>query len=179
MNVTMMKKLVVSVLALGVATSAIVFGSMAAWTATTSNNGNSVTTGSLTLTNSKPSAAAIINATNVKPGAEGSDTVTITNGGNLPLNLSLTQSNVVQGASNFLKLRISDGTNCVYPAKTGACDAYGAWNGVSTIANLANGSLAAGASKTYTVGYTLEAASTNTDQNKVNTFDLKFDGVPA
>ena len=178
MNITMMKKLVVSALALGVASSAIVFGSMAAWTATTSNSGNSVTTGTLTLTNSKP-ATSIINAVNVKPGDVGSDTVTITNGGNIPLNLSLTQSAVVQGASNFLKLRIFDGTNCVYPVAAGPCVAYGAWNGGAALTNLANGSLAAGAAKTFTVGYTLEAGSTNADQNKVSTFALTFDGVPA
>lgn len=178
MNPTMMKKLVVSVLALGVATSAVVFGSMAAWTASTSNSGNSVKTGSISLTNTKD-ATAIINATNVKPGDVGQETVTIGNGGSIPLNLSVTQSAVVQGASNFLKLRVFDGTNCVYPAKAGPCTAYGEWNGGAGLLNAAAGSLAAGASKTFTVGYTLEADSTNADQNKTNTFTLTFDGVPA
>lgn len=172
------KKVAISALALGAASAAVVFGSFAAWTAQTTNPGNSVTTGTLTMTNSK-SPSAVINATDVKPGDTGSDTVTITNTGTAGLVTKLTQSAVVQNASASLKLNIFDGTNCVYPAGSGACAGYGAWNGASTINNLSVGTIAAGASKTFTVGYTLDSASTNTDQNKVNTFTLTWDGTPA
>jgi len=171
-------KIALSVLALGAASAAVVFGSFAAWTAQTSNPLNSVATGTLTMTNSK-SPTAVINATGVKPGDTGSDVVTITNTGSAGLVTKLTQSAVVQGASASLKLNIFDGTNCVYPAGAGACASYGAWNGAATINNLSVGTIAAGASKTFTVGYTLDSASTNADQGKTNTFSLTWDGTPA
>jgi len=170
------KKIVLSTLALGVASAAIVFGSFAAWTAQTTNPGNSVTTGTLGLTNDKD-AAAVITATGVIPGGTGSSTVKIKNTGANPLIVKLTQSAVVQNASNFLQIRIHDGTNCVYPAATGACTAWGAWNGASTINGLNVGTFAAAQEKTYTVSYQLDANSTNTDQNKTNTFALTWDGT--
>jgi len=93
---------------------------MAAWTASTTNPGNSVTTGTLTMTNSKYAAAGI-NVTGVKPGDTGSSTVVITNSGSVPLTATRTQSAVVQNVSNFLKFNIHDGTNCIYPAAAGGC----------------------------------------------------------
>ena len=119
------KKIALSALALGAASAAVVFGSFAAWTAQTTNPGNSVSTGTLTMTNNK-NAAAVITATNIKPGDTGSSTVVIANSGNIPLTVRLTQSAVVQGASSFLKINIFDGTNCVYPAGVGACATYAA-----------------------------------------------------
>lgn len=175
------KKIALSVLALGAASAAVVFGSFAAWTAQTTNPGNSVTTGTLTMTNSK-NAAAAITATGLKPGETGSDTVVISNTGTEDLVLSLTQGSVVQNASASLKLNIFDGTNCVYPAGAGACAGYAAWNGSASAplnGSASIGTIAAAGSKTYTIGYTLESASTNADQNKVNTFNLTWDGTPA
>ncbi|MCW2926528.1 MAG: hypothetical protein JWM86_496 [Thermoleophilia bacterium] len=175
-----MKKVAVSVLALGAATAAVVFGSFAGWTAQTTNPGNSITTGQLLLNNSKDTTAAIT-VTGLKPGQSGSDTVVLSNpAGGLPLDLHLTQSSVSQTASNFLKINIFDGTSCVYPAGPGACAGYAAFDGSATLNGTpVIGSLAALGSKTYTIGYTLDSASTNADMNKVNTFNLTWTGTPS
>jgi hypothetical protein len=174
------RKTALTVLALGGASAAVVFGSFAAWTATTNNPGNSVSTGSLTLTNSKPAAAVFAAATNVKPGDTGGDSVTITNGGTAALDLTLDQDTVVQGAGAALELQVFDGTNCVYPVAVGACVAYAAWDGsAGGLNNLSVGSLAGGAGKTFTVNWRLNSSSGNTDQNTTNSFRLVWDGAQA
>lgn len=175
-------RLAASVLGLGGATAAIVFGSWAAWTAQTTNPNSAVSTGSLSLTTDKP-AAAVFTATDVKPGDTGSETVTVENTSSIALDLSLSQTAVTREAGPALQLQIHDGTDCVYPAATGPCVAYGAWDGSTTLANLDQGTLDASGgtrdSRTYTVGWKLDASSVNSDQNTDNTFTLQWDGVPA
>lgn len=176
-------KVAVTILALGAATASVIFGSMAAWTAQTSNPTNSVSTGTLTLATDKP-AASVFAATNVTPGDSGSETVTVRNTSSVGLDLTLTQSAVSQDAGTALQFQIHDGTNCVYPAAVGACVAFGAWDGTATLAALGQGTLAAsnaGTSdeRTYTVGWKLDASSPNADQGTSNSFTLQWDGIPA
>lgn len=177
------RKVAASVLALGAATSAVVFGSFAAWTATTANPGNKVATGTLTLTNTK-AASHVFDVSGVKPGDSGSQTVTIGNGGSVPLDLVLDQNAVVDAVpSGALELQVFDGTNCLYPAATGACVAYGAWDGSAGALNdAAAGSLAAtgaGATKTFTIGYKLDVTSDNGDQGRTSSFNLTWIGTPS
>lgn len=177
------RKVAASVLALGAATSAVVFGSFAAWTATTTNPGNNVATATLTLTNTK-AASHVLDVSNVRPGDSGSESVTIGNVGSVPLDLVLDQNSVVDAVpSGALQLQVFDGTNCLYPAATGACVAYGAWDASAGALNdAAAGSLAAtgaGASKTFTIGYRLDASSDNGDQGKASSFNLTWTGTPS
>jgi predicted ribosomally synthesized peptide with SipW-like signal peptide len=195
------KKIALSVLALGGATAAVVFGSWAAWTAQTTNPGNQVTAGRLTLGNDKDAAAILTtNVTDVQPGDTSSDTVTITNTGSVPMDVTLSQSGVTDALSdgnNVLKFTIFDADtgDCVYPAGTGACPALddttlGAdWNGVATLTNFAlpgevTAEWAAGENHTFTVTweYTDDGVVNNTNNvvaARTADFDLTWNGVPA
>ncbi|MEO6866657.1 MAG: TasA family protein [Gaiellales bacterium] len=180
MAVRSSKKVAMTMLALGVASAAVVFGSYAAWTATTTNPGNSVTTGTLTLTSTVPNGTALITVTDLMPGEVEKQSVTIGNGGSGDVALSLAQSNVNQTASNALQLKIEEGGNCVYPtAATGACASYGAFNGsAGALASLSLGTLTTTVGRTFDVSVTLDNATTvNADQAKVNTFDLTWTGA--
>lgn len=180
------RKVALSVLALGAATAALVFGSFAAWTAQTTNPGNSVATGSFAITNSKP-AASIFAATGVIPGGNGTSTVTITNSGSAPLAVKLSQDSLTAtGVEASLGLKIHDDTRnwCVYPtAVAGACAAtYGAWNGTSTLTNrvllATDGSVKWPVSQahTFTLSWQLAATSPSSDQGKTGSFRLLWNG---
>lgn len=178
------QRLVATVLAAGLATAAVVGGSSAVWTAETANPSNSVTAGTFVLTNSKNTAPVFTAVTGAKPGSFGSDTVTLTNGGNTALELFLTQRGVTSNdLSTNLKLTIFDGTNCVYPAQSGACPTVStgggaAWNGSGTLdGTSAIGTLAASASRTYTVSWGLPSTvAGTTGQGQTASFDLTFRG---
>jgi hypothetical protein len=67
--------------------------------ASTSNPGNSFSSGSLTMSNSKTNALVLTVASNMKPGDVACGTVTITNTGSLPAQVELSESNVVGGGA--------------------------------------------------------------------------------
>lgn len=205
MNVNKLKarKAALTVLALGAASSVVVFGSLAAWTASTTNPGNTVTAGDLTMTNSKGTGVGNpvleTNVTDARPGSTSSDTVTITNSSSGPMAVSLTQSNVSDGMSdgdNVMKFTIHDDTRnvCIYPAQVGACPSLdnttvGAdWNGAATINALAlpgtggaNWAAAEAHDFTFVWEYTDNGVvnNTNNGSNPTASFDLAWNGVPA
>lgn len=177
---------VITLIALGVATAGIMAGSFAAWTAQSTNANNAVTAGTLTMTNDK-NAAAVFAATNVVPGATGSDTVVVQNSGSLPMTVQLTQDTIsATGIEGSLRLSIHDDTRnwCVYPSNaSGTCGSRGAWNGSGTLANFplpaADGSAKwpAGQAHTFTLSWELVATSPNSDQGKTGSFQLVWDGL--
>ena len=176
------KKVLGTVLALGAATGAIVFGSFAAWTAQSSNNGNSVTTGTLDFTNSKPSSAAVFAITGAKPGDTGGDDVTLTNSGTTPIStITLTQGNVANTIGSDIKLKIHDDTAnyCIWPDKAaGSCTGYGAWTHADLTGGLTtSGTLAGGASRTFSIDWEFDANSGNGTKSKAASFDLTWDGA--
>jgi predicted ribosomally synthesized peptide with SipW-like signal peptide len=136
------KKVALSVLALGAATAAVVFGSWASWSAVTTNPGNSVTAGTLTMTNSKNGLTVwTVPFSSIKPGETGSNTVTLTNTGTEDLSsVTLKQSAItdfVGDASNALQLKIHDDTadRCIWPTDSaGACAGFGAWTTTGALA---------------------------------------------
>lgn len=183
----MRARVVLSLLALGIATSGVVAGSFAAWTTQTTNAGNQVKAGTLTMTNSK-NAAAVFTATNVKPGDTGSNTVVITNTGSVPMRALLTQDLVTtSGIEASLGLKIHDTTRnwCYWPVQqAGACPAaYGDFDADGAIAALpiASTSGAAtwptGEAHTFSISWTLAATSPNSDQGKTGSFRLIWDGA--
>lgn len=201
------RKVLLTVLALGAATSAVVFGSLAAWTATSSNPDNEITAGELTMGNSKTGAPVLTtDVSDVVPGDGSSDTVTITNTGTGDMEVLLSQLGAADGLSdgdNVLKFTIHDDETdtCIYPAGTygasgGACPdltpalAGAAWNGMATIDDLtisgAGGSgtdWAAGEDHQFTVTweYTDNGVVNNTrnGSNPTATFDLAWEGIQA
>ncbi|MBD8608868.1 hypothetical protein IFT73_18580, partial [Aeromicrobium sp. CFBP 8757] len=74
-----------------VAAGAIAVGSGATFTSTSANTISSVTSGTLTQSNSKANAA-IFNLTNIKPGDVVNGSLTIKNTGSLPATFSLTET---------------------------------------------------------------------------------------
>ena len=139
MKITKSKKVAMSVLALGVASAAVVYGSFAAWTAQTTNPGNSVTTGTLTMTNSKNAAAVFTAATNAKPGDTGGSTVTVTNTGSVAMStVKLSQGSITNTVGTDLQLKIHDDTTnrCIWPTQSaGACAGFGTWDASATLTN--------------------------------------------
>jgi predicted ribosomally synthesized peptide with SipW-like signal peptide len=190
----MATRTLLTMLAIGVATAGIMAGSFAAWTAQTTNPSNQVTAGTLDLTNSKD-GLAVFTASNIVPGDTGSDTVTLTNGGTVPLAATLTQDNVTAiGIESSLRLMVHDQDRnwCYWPvSQAGACpgtggvdgDGYGAWNATGTLNALALPSNAgaarwpAGEAHTFTISWKLAASSPNGDQGKTGSFRLVWDGT--
>jgi predicted ribosomally synthesized peptide with SipW-like signal peptide len=199
------RKIAMTVLALGIASSAVVFGSLAAWTAQTTNPGNTVTAGKLTMGNSKDAAPILTtNVANVVPGDASSDTVTITNTSTGDMTVDLTQSNVTDGmtdAHNVMKFTVHDDTTdtCLYPAAAygaGACPAITAvlagagWDATAAIASLnvpgtagAASDWAAAEAHTFTVAweYTDDGTVDNSTNgtNPTSSFDMAWNGVTA
>ena len=186
-------KILATMLALGVASATVMFGSYAAWTDQTTNPGNSVTAGALDITNSKD-AAAVFAVTGVAPGDSGSDTVVVGDAGAsgiVDFQLFLTQNNLSASAGNIeanLRLSIYDQTRnwCYYPVSaSGACASLGAWDGSATINNLQLMNAAGGAlwdsttdeQHTFQLDWALDAASDTDDQNQVGSFDLIWDAT--
>lgn len=178
------RRLAVTVLALGAASATIMLGSYAAWTAQTTNPGNSVTAGTLTMTNNKD-ATAVFTATGAKPGDTGSSTVSVANSGSIPMTVKLTQDTVTDtGFGADLQLKIHDDTKnyCYWPTQAaGACGSYGAWDASGTlsafsVAGTGGAQWAAAESHTFTVSWSFDSASGNSSQGKAASFQLVFDG---
>jgi uncharacterized repeat protein (TIGR01451 family)/predicted ribosomally synthesized peptide with SipW-like signal peptide len=175
---------VLSVVALGIATAGIMSGSYAAWTAQTTNPGNQVVAGTLTMSNDKD-ATSVFSASNVSPGDTGSSTVTVQNTGSLPMTVALTQDQLTStGIEASLRLSIHDDTRnwCVYPTNlAGSCGSRGSWNASLTSFPMPATSGAAqwpaGQSHTFTLSWELVTASPNSDQGKTGSFRLVWDGT--
>jgi predicted ribosomally synthesized peptide with SipW-like signal peptide len=177
-----------TILAIGVATAGIIAGSFASWNAQSTNPGNAVAAGTLTLGNNK-SAASVFSATNVKPGDTGSSTVVISNTGSIPMSVSLTQDTLTStGIEASLGLKVHDDTRnwCYWPlpAASGACGAsYGAWNASGTFsafpipATSGAAQWPAAQAHTFTISWQLATSSPNSDQGKTGSFRLVWDGV--
>jgi len=181
-----MKKMAISALALGAASAAVIFGSFASWTAQTANPGNSITTGTLTMTNSKP-AAAVFTATGIKPGDTNGSTVVVTNSGSTPMStVKLTQGTITNTVGTDLTLKIHDDTTnrCIWPTQAaGACAAFGVWDGSATLTNFnvqgtgGTSTWAAAEAHTFTASWDFALAAANATQSKAAAFGLTWDGA--
>ncbi|MEO6866656.1 MAG: hypothetical protein ABI200_01390 [Gaiellales bacterium] len=178
----------ITLLAIGIATSAALFGSHASWTAQTTNPGNSVTAGTIQLDSSKPTGDWIFQAMDVLPGQSGSGAVTLTNNSAGPLTVSLTQDQLSSsGIEASLGLKIHDDTRnwCYWPvSQAGVCPAaYGAWDATSSITNRALSAAGGGAAwptgeaHTFTISWQLAASSPNSDQGKIGSFRLRWNAT--
>ena len=148
-------------------------GTFGGFTSTTSNPNNSVQAGTLTMTNSAGGSAVVassqtVNKDNMKPGDSVTGSVTITNSGTLPANLTLSISNSTNTfPSGAVNLLIKDGASTVYDgpvANTSAPIALG-------------GTWAASASHVYDVTVSIPSTADNTAQGKAASFELDWNGA--
>jgi len=153
---------------------AVTPGTFGGFTSTTDNPNNSVQAGTLTMSNSAAGSAVVtetspVNKGNMKPGDSVSGSVTITNSGSLPADLTLSISDAVnEFPSGALNLTITDGVTPVYNgtvANTAAAIALGAtpWT--------------AGESHTYTVTVSIPLSAGNDAQGDAASFDLNWNGA--
>jgi hypothetical protein len=153
-----------------VAAGAVAIGSGATFTSSTANTISSVTSGTLTHTNSKNNAA-VFNLTNVKPGDVVNGSLTITNTGSLPAAFSLTEtSSANQFADNALSLTITNTT-------TGAKVYDGNFGGLADGTKNALGTVEPGAANSYTFSVKLADTADNTQQGKTASAAYSWDST--
>ncbi len=168
----MKTKTILLPLATLVAAGAIAVGSGATFTSTSANTISSVTSGTLSQSNSKANAA-IFNLTNIKPGDVVNGSLTIKNTGSLPATFSLTETSSVNGftAANLTL----DITNATTGTKV--------WSG--TFGDLVDGTkndlglVAPGVSNDYTFSAKLASTTPNADQGKTASAAFQWDSVQA
>ena len=151
-------------------------GTFGGFTSSMSNPGNSVSAGTLTMSNSAAGNAVVteispVDKDNMQPGQSVSGSVTIGNSGSLPADLTLSISDAVNGfPAGAVELVIAEGTNP--PVYSG------------TVANTSGpialgGTWAAGASHTYTVTVSIPLTAGNDAQGDSASFGLNWSGAQA
>lgn len=150
---------------------ALAVGSGATFSSTTGNTASSVTTGTLTQSNSKANAA-VFSLSNMKPGDSVYGTVTITNTGTLKSPMSLVETAGANGFSSaaLLQESIVDVTNASAPVSVYAGN-FGA------AGTKALGTFNAGEARTYKVTVTLDSGATNTEQGKTALASYVWNGT--
>ncbi len=164
------KKKILVPLATLAAAGAIAIGSGATFTSTTANSASSVTSGTLSHSNSKADQA-VFALGDIKPGDTVNGSLTLKNTGSLPAAFSLTEVTSTNGFSaDNLTLEIKDATagKTIFSGTFGALE-DGKKNDLGTIAP--------GASSSYTFSVRLAQGAPNTDQGKTATAAYQWDSV--
>ncbi|MET0821480.1 MAG: TasA family protein [Aeromicrobium sp.] len=155
-----------------VAAGAIAVGSGATFTSTSANTISSVTSGTLSQTNSKANAA-VFNLTNIKPGDVVNGGLTIKNTGSLPATFSLTETastNTFTGSNLSLTITNTTTSKVIYT---------GTFGGLVDGTKNDLGVVAPGVSNDYVFSVKLDAATTGADQGKSATAAFQWDSVQA
>lgn len=168
-------------LATVLAAAGVAIGSGAAFTAQTANPGNAFTSGTLSMSNSKDNAA-ILTASNLKPGDVTTGTVDIENTGSLSgaftvTRTALTDSDATFPMSQRLDLVVKDCGD--FSAGTPTCDAgdpnrYSGTLAAMTGAQALN-TFAAGERHRYEFTVTFDSASNNSYQGDSSTATFTWD----
>jgi hypothetical protein len=176
-------KRTLGVLAAVLAALGVAIGSGAAFTAQTANPSNTFSAGTLSMSNSKDNAA-ILTASNLKPGDSTSGTVDIQNTGSVSGTFSLTRS----------ALSDSDGTNPMsaklnvvvkdcgdFSAGTPSCDAGDPqiYNGTlqAMTGSYALGSFASGVKHRYEFAVTFDSSADNSYQGDSSTATFQWNAT--
>ncbi|MET1038049.1 MAG: TasA family protein [Aeromicrobium sp.] len=155
-----------------VAAGAIAVGSGATFTSTSANTISSVTSGSLSQSNTKANAA-VFNLTNIKPGDVVNGSLTIKNTGTLPATFSLTETastNTFTGANLTLAVTNTTTNKVVYTGTFG-----GLVDGTKNDLGLVE----PGVSNDYTFSVKLDQATTSADQGKTASAAFQWDSIQA
>ncbi len=152
------------------AAGAIAIGSGATFTSTTANTISSVTSGTLTHTNSKADAA-VFTLTNLKPGDTLTGSLTLKNTGSLPAAFSLTEKSSTNGFTGAnLTLEIKNAT-------TGGVVYTGTFGGLEDGLKKDIGQIAPDVSNKFDFTVKLAQGADNTDQGKNATATYTWDSV--
>lgn len=142
-----------------VAAAAIAVGSGATFSSSSNNTVSSVTSGTLSQSNSKANAA-IFTLTDVKPGDTFNGDLKITNTGSLPAAFTLTETSSTNAFTDAnLSLKITNVT-------TGASVYTGTFGGLVDGTKTDLGTIAPGVANDFRFTVTLAADATNADQGK-------------
>ncbi|MCW2840400.1 MAG: hypothetical protein JWR55_1883 [Aeromicrobium sp.] len=155
-----------------VAAGAVAVGSGATFTSTSANTISSVTSGSLSQSNSKANAA-VFNLTNVKPGDVVNGSLTIKNTGTLPATFSLTETastNTFTGSNLTMVITNATTEKVVYT---------GTFGGLVDGAKNDLGLVAPGVSNDYVFSVKLAQATTTADQSKTASAAFQWDSIQA
>ncbi|MGA8851868.1 MAG: TasA family protein [Aeromicrobium sp.] len=164
------KKKILLPLATLLGAGAIAVGSGATFTSTTANTISTVTSGTLSQSNSKADKA-ILNLTNIKPGDTINGALTITNTGSLPADFTLTETSSTNGFSDkYLTLTI---TNTTTDTQVFA----GTFGDLVDGAKTPLGSAAAGVANNYTFSVQLDKDAPNSQQGKTASAAYQWDSV--
>ncbi len=164
------KKKILLPLATLLGAGAIAIGSGATFTSTTANTISSVTSGTLTQSNSKD-AKAIFSLDNIKAGDTVNGELTITNTGSLAADFSLTEVSSTNGfADNLLTLKITNTT-------TGKSVYSGTFGGLVDGSKTALGEVAPGVANKYVFSVTLDQTAPNSQQGKTASATYQWDSV--
>lgn len=151
--------------------SAIAVGSGATFTSETNNTISTVTSGSLTHTNTKDDQA-IFTAADIKPGDKVEGTLTIENTGSLKADFSLTElASVNQFSGENLTLTITDDVPNSEPVFDGTFGALADGTQVPL------GTFAANEARTYTFVVELDANANNDEQGKTASASFRWDAT--
>lgn len=152
-------------LATVLAAGAIIVGSGASFTSSSTNPDNVYATGTLTQSNSKANEA-IFNASNLKPGDELKGSVTITNTGSLPAVFTLTED-ATNGFVDptVLSLTITQNAQQIFSGTFGE------------LTPVALGQFAPGESRTFDFSVVLAASAGNAEQGKTASATYTWDSV--
>jgi spore coat-associated protein N len=164
------KKKILVPLATLLGAGAIAVGSGATFTSTSANTISSVTSGTLTHTNSKADKA-IFSLKDIKPGDTVNGGLTLTNTGSLPGIFSLTESSSVNGfAGKNLSLVITNTT-------TGTTVYTGTFGDLVDGTKTPIGTIAPSATNSFVFSVHLADTADNNDQNKTASAVYTWDSV--
>lgn len=152
------------------AAGAIAIGSGATFSSESHNTISSVTSGTLSHSNSKADQA-VFNLTNMKPGDVVNGSLTLTNTGSLPAAFSLTEVASTNGfAGDNLTLSITNTT-------TNQVVYTGTFGGLQDGLKNDLGTVAPAAANTYVFSVKLDQATPNTDQGKTASATYTWNSV--
>ncbi|GAA1436827.1 hypothetical protein GCM10009616_37510 [Microlunatus lacustris] len=164
--------------------------SYSAFSSKTSNPGNNLAVGTVTLADDD-AGAALLSLTNLKPGSSGSRCIAVTSTGSLAsvVKLYTTDATVTRGLSSFVTLTVTQGTGGTFSSCTGfipAPSGSGVYSG--TLATLTSSATAyasglgswaptgkATETRTFQVGYAVSGTTPDSAQGGSVTFDLVWE----
>jgi hypothetical protein len=115
-----LRKILITVVVMGVVAATAGFGVFAAFTATTENSGNSIATGTVAIGDNDGGSASLYSLTNAKPGDAQSGCIRVTYTGSLGATVKLYASSGITNGSTFnLKVERGSGLSGSFPACTG------------------------------------------------------------
>jgi hypothetical protein len=127
-EMTRSRKLLLTSLVLVASLVVAGFGVFAAFTATTSNTGNSIASGTVAISDTDAGVALYV-LTNIAPGTSNQKCIRVTYTGSLPSTVHLYSTAVTNGTAFTLQVERGSGLTGTFPACTGFVSAATIYNG--------------------------------------------------